>query len=101
MPPEVDVVPWQSVEDLSAVGLTEQDVECAAWWIGPDGRWAGGDAIARSLTEARGLWTVVGRLMLIWPLSSLSRTIYRWVAENRGRLPGATPACEIDGKTRW
>lgn len=98
LPSGVDVVAWEEIEDLSALGLTREEVECAAWWIGPDGRWAGGDAIARSLVGTRGPWAVAGRLMLVWPVSRLSRVVYRWVATNRHRLPGAAPACDRRGR---
>lgn len=98
LPADVEVVPWQTIDDLEAIGLTERDVECAAWWVdGPD-RWRGSDAIARSLIAASGAWPLLGRLMLVWPFNHLSRVVYRWVADNRGRLPGATPACQVDGR---
>lgn len=101
LPADVEVVPWQTIDDLEAIGLTERDVECAAWWIDGRGRWAGGDAIAWSLRAAPGAWPLLGRLMLIWPFNYLSRSVYRWVADNRGRLPGATPACQVDGRDTW
>lgn len=101
LPSEIDVVPWQELDDLDAYGLTRQDVECAAWWLDGAGRWSGGDAIATTMVAAGMPWTILGRLMLIWPLSLLSRVVYGWIAHNRHRLPGATPACEIEGRKSW
>lgn len=96
LPRDVNVVPWQELEDLNDYGLTRQNVDCAAWWIDDERRWAGADAIARSLMAAQGLWARLGRLMLVWPVSVLSRVAYRWIAKNRHRLPGATAACKTE-----
>lgn len=101
LPSEIDVVPWQGLDDLGAYGLTHHDVECAAWWLDDEGRWSGSAAIARSMVAAGSPWDILGRLMLIWPVSLLSRVVYRWIAENRHRLPGATPACEVEARKRW
>ena len=91
------VEPWQSLE-LDELGLTEIDVTTAAWWIDDDGaRHRGHAAIGRSLMAAGGLWGLVGRLMLVPPVSWLAAAVYAVVARNRHRLPGATDACRVDG----
>lgn len=96
LPPEIEVVPWQRVDDLSELGLRRPEVECAAWWVADGGRWGGGEAIARSLMAIGGLWRWIGRLMLTRALRRLTQVAYRWVAANRHRFAGATPACGID-----
>ena len=92
----VAIVAWQRIDDLSSVGLDNQDVQCAAWWIQGRQRWAGGDAIARSLIAMRGPWRLLGRMLRVWPISAAARLVYRWVAANRHRMPGGTSACRID-----
>jgi predicted DCC family thiol-disulfide oxidoreductase YuxK len=89
------VVAWQRIDDLSSVGLSKQDVECAAWWIDSGQRWAGGDAIARSLMAMHGPWRLLGRLLRLWPISAAARLVYRWVAANRHLMPGGTSACRL------
>lgn len=90
---EVAVEPWQGL-DLSALGLSGEEVADAAWWIDAAGtRCRGHLAIAAALRTIGGAWGVVGR-MLTWPvLSQVARASYRVVAEHRDRLPGSTSPC--------
>lgn len=90
------VVAWQHIGSLATVGLDRQDVECAAWWIESGQRWAGGDAIARSLIAMHGPWRSLGWMLRVWPISATARLVYRWVAANRHRMPGGTAACRLD-----
>jgi len=92
--PGATVLAWQRVDDLSLLDLDRHDVECAAWWLEGGQRWAGADAIARSLVAMRGPWSLLGWTLRLWPLTVLARLVYRWVAANRYRLPGATSACQ-------
>lgn len=93
----VDAVPWQSLEAdgrLAELGLTPAQTSRWAWWA-EDGRlWRGHRAIGKGLRACRGAWPLMGALLLVppplcWPLIAG----YRLVANLRGRLPGATPAC--------
>ena len=87
------VAAWQDLE-LDAYGLTWQECDRAAQWVAADGTVSAGEtAIARTLLASR-LWLrPLGALMLLPGLSALSGVAYRWVAANRHRLPGGTPAC--------
>jgi predicted DCC family thiol-disulfide oxidoreductase YuxK len=89
---DVTFVPYQQIKDLDALGLTEDDVSSAAWWIEDgDGRARGGyQAAARALQHCRGAWPAVGRMLTVWPFSLGARGVYRLVADNRGRLSRAT-----------
>ena len=84
------------VLDLPALGLTDDDVTSAAWWVDESGRrWRGHAAIGKALIAAGGWRRVIGQLLIVPPLSWLARPVYAWVARNRGRLPGATDSCRV------
>jgi predicted DCC family thiol-disulfide oxidoreductase YuxK len=90
------VVAWQSVPDLADLGLTERQVQTAAWWIDVDGTpHRGARAIARALIAMKGRWSLVGRALLVPPVNWLADLGYALVARNRYRLPGATDACRV------
>lgn len=85
------VVPSQQA-DLAALGLTDEDVNRSAWWIGPDGtRWDEHRSIAGALGAMSGPWPSIGRLLTLGPINPLARWAYRLVANNRYRIrwPGA------------
>ena len=91
--------------DLDALGLTVEECDASVQWISTDttGRRivaSGPAAIAALLRSSTGPWRVVGwtlgrRLVLAvaWP-------VYRWVARNRDRMPGGTPACALPSAER-
>jgi predicted DCC family thiol-disulfide oxidoreductase YuxK len=93
-------VAWQhlSAGELDRLGLTIDDVRCAAWWIDPSGgRSRGHLAIARALQAAHGWPSVVGQVLLVPPFRWLAAGIYPLIARWRHRLPGGTPACRMRG----
>jgi predicted DCC family thiol-disulfide oxidoreductase YuxK len=95
LPKDVRVEPWQRL-DLDALGLTQRDVETAAYWFDERGRrYRGHASIAKALMAAGGAWKVVGAVMLLPPISWLARGAYHLVAKNRYKLPGGTPACKL------
>ncbi|QGG96036.1 thiol-disulfide oxidoreductase DCC family protein [Actinomarinicola tropica] len=97
LPATVPVVPWQSLGDLSARGLTVDDVTSAAWWLDDGEAPLGGHlAIGGALRAARPPWSLLGRLLLAPPLRWLAGPVYRWVARHRYRMPGASDACRIE-----
>lgn len=92
-----DVTPWQSIPDLNALGLTEDDVTTAAYWVDPDGRKArGAEAIGRALQARTGILRAVGRVILARPILPVAHVVYRRIANNRHRLPGIFGACGTD-----
>lgn len=91
-------VAWQdlSVDQLERLGLTLDDVRCAAWWVDAAGRRSRGHvAVARALREADGWPSPVGRALLVPPFRWLAACAYPLVARSRHRLPGGTPACRM------
>jgi predicted DCC family thiol-disulfide oxidoreductase YuxK len=82
--------------DLAALGLSDEDVLEAAWYVEGDRRLRGHEAIAAALRTARRapvrwLGAVVGSRLL----RPVAVPIYAWVSRNRHRLPGATDACAL------
>lgn len=92
----VAVVPWQSVTDLDALGLSAADLSTAVYWVDVFGRRERGHrAVARLLRLCRWPLPLAGALMATPPLSWLAAGAYRVIARNRHRLPGATAACAL------
>jgi predicted DCC family thiol-disulfide oxidoreductase YuxK len=87
LPAPTKVVPWQSIDDLSALGLTQGDVETAAYWVDDDGALRRGEAaVAAALRQAGGGWRLAGVALDAPVVRPLARRAYYWVAANRHRL---------------
>jgi predicted DCC family thiol-disulfide oxidoreductase YuxK len=96
LPVGIPVVPWQSIADLDALGLTVHDVTTKVWWVGTDGRLSGGhEAIARCGLAMRKWYSPLAALLLLPPISFLAALLYSWVATNRHLMPGGTDACRV------
>lgn len=89
-----EIMPWQSL-DLEPLGLTEDDVSRAAYWLDASGHVSssGAGAVAAALTTCGPGWRLAGRLLRLRPVRPLADVGYAWVARNRHRLPGSTDAC--------
>jgi predicted DCC family thiol-disulfide oxidoreductase YuxK len=91
--PGVDVVAWQ-LADLEALGITAEQAAEAVRLVEADGAVrTGHEAIAGALEAAGGAWSALGRVLVQPGVSRLAAKAYAAIAANRGRLPGATPAC--------
>ena len=73
--------------------LTADDLARSAWWADGTRVEGGSRAVARALMATHGPWAVVGRILLVPPMSWVATLGYRSVARHRHRLPGGTPAC--------
>jgi predicted DCC family thiol-disulfide oxidoreductase YuxK len=93
--PKAEIVPWQ-LADLDELGITAARATEAVQWIGTDGTVRSGhEAIAAALGTAGWPWRIAGRLISLSGISALAAVAYRWIARNRYRLPGGTPACAV------
>lgn len=91
--PETEIVAWQ-LTDLAALGVTEQQATEAVQWVDVNGTVRSGhEAIAATLATAGRSWSLIGRALLLPGVSWIAARTYRLIADNRGRLPGSTPAC--------
>lgn len=91
-------MPWQFLPptELEELGLTEDDVRSAVWWIDESGgRVRGHLAIARALIAGSGWSKAAGILLLVPPVRWLGAGVYPLVAHYRHLLPGGTPACRL------
>lgn len=88
------VVPYQHLPDLDALGVTLEEVSSALHWIEIDGTaHRGHRAVGRLLIAAGRLWSILGWMLLLPPVSWIAAVLYDVVSRFRYRLPGATPAC--------
>ena len=100
LPGAARIVAWQQA-DLAVAGLSPAQCDESVWWVGRDGtRAAGPVAIGYLLGAARPgplapLWRTAGALLRHRPVRAVAWPAYRWVARNRHRLPGGTPACAL------
>ena len=93
----IPTAPYQRT-DLSALGLTLQECEQAVQYVSASGKESGHLAITQGLIDSKTFWSLAG-YVLKWPvITSIALVIYHWVAKNRRRLPGGTPACSLDGR---
>lgn len=93
-------VPSQSLGDLSLakLGLDRGKVDAKVWLKLPGKPALGGAAAVTAILRLQpGFgWRALGALGGLPIIKQLAEGVYRLVARNRHRLPGATPACEID-----
>ena len=87
--------PWQWIE-LDRYALSLDDVDRYAWVITPGHQYAGHLALSVLLRmqPVAGL-RFLGHLLATPPFSLVASLVYRFIAANRSRLPGGTPACAM------
>lgn len=84
-------------EDLVGAGIDPDRALLEMAWRGDDGEVLYGHrAWAAALGTGPAPWRLVGRVLGSHPVAPLASRFYRWVADNRYRLPGGSPACRID-----
>ena len=100
-PGDFVVTAYQHVDDLAALGLTAQACDEALQWVAPSGVISSAqDAVARVLLAGRLPFRPVGAVILAPGVNAVAGAVYRWVALNRHRLPGGTPACSLPAAQR-
>lgn len=98
--PRCTAVAWQ-LADLDALGVTRERAEREVLWVTPAGAvYGGAGAVAKLLLSAGGGWAVLGALLRLPPLRWVAPPVYELIADNRGRLPGGTPACALPADRR-
>ncbi len=93
---DVDAVTLQSV-DLSQWGVDEQRALLEMAYVHPDGRVVYGHRAWAAILDTGPMpWRAVARFMTSRGGEPVARRVYRWVADNRSRMPGGTAACSLD-----
>jgi predicted DCC family thiol-disulfide oxidoreductase YuxK len=76
------------VDRLAALGLTNDDIRAAAWWIDASARRSRGHlAIAHALAATSGLSAALGRLLLVPPFRWVAAAAYTLIVRYRRFLP--------------
>ena len=94
---KVSILPYQRI-DLTQFGLTEAECELAVQFVSFTKKSSGHLAIADALIASKNLWSVAGVVLKLPVITSAGFLVYGWVSKNRHRLPGGTPACQIETK---
>ncbi len=93
--PDVDIEPFQWIE-LERYGLTETQCALAVQFVAQDGQVSSGSrAVMAMLRTAPQPWPILGAIGDLPGVSWVADRTYRWIAVNRERLPGSTPACAV------
>jgi predicted DCC family thiol-disulfide oxidoreductase YuxK len=93
--PRADVRASQEL-DLAAYGVTEAECAEALQFVSRTGAvYAAQDAVAHLLLVSGRIWRPAGHLLRAPGVNALAGVVYRWVARNRYRLPGASDACAV------
>ena len=96
----VDIIAFQHA-DLPSLGLTAAECEAAVQWVEPDGRTSAAHLAVGDLLKASGRrWRPLAFLAQTRPFSWVASAAYKWIAKNRHRLPGGTPACSMPAHLR-
>ena len=85
--------------DLSAYGVDPVRAVAEMPYVHPDGRVEYGHRAWAAALRA-GPWPcrLAGRLLTSAPVDPVAARVYGWVAANRHRLPGGTPACSLEDR---
>lgn len=95
LPVRMRVLPWQQA-NLTAYRTTTARAQHEVLWVSVTGRVTGGaEAVAEMLKSGTQPCPIFGWIISAPVARSFAEWGYRWVANNRYRLPGSTPACQL------
>ena len=81
--------------DLEALGVDSVRALEEMAYVGAEGVRYGASAWAAALRTGPLPWRLVARVMEAPGARVVASKVYRWIADNRHRLPGGTPACAM------
>lgn len=89
----VSTVPFQRRGVPEQVGVSREDLAASVYWLDDDGsRYSGAHAVNAALSAALGT-SLPLRVYRAPGVRTVQEAVYRWVSNNRHRLPGTTPWC--------
>lgn len=93
--PNCQIAPWQHT-DIATFGISEAECTEAVQFVDADARVTSGSrAVMAMLKVAPQPWPLVGAIGDLPGIAFVADKAYRWIAKNRYRLPGSTPACAV------
>lgn len=91
----LEIAPYQWTE-LGQYGLTPEEAAAKVQVVVGDKVFAGHYCMSKLLLiQPNILLKLVGAVMVLPGLDSISARVYEWIAANRQKLPGGTPACKL------
>lgn len=91
----LEIAPYQWTE-LGQYGLTTEEAAAKVQVVVGDKVFAGHYCMSKLLLiQPNILLKLVGAVMVLPGLDSISAKVYEWIAANRQKLPGGTPACKL------
>jgi predicted DCC family thiol-disulfide oxidoreductase YuxK len=91
----LEIAPYQWT-DLNQYGLTAEEAAAKVQLVVGDKVFAGHYCMAKLLLiQPNVLLKGLGALMVAPFLNPISAKAYEWIAANRQKLPGGTPACKM------
>ena len=92
---QIEIQPYQWAK-LADYGLTEKEAADKVQLVAGGKIFAGHHCMAKLLLiQPNVLLKFVGAVMVMPGLDPISAKVYEWVAANRHKLPGGTPACKM------
>ena len=94
----LEIAPYQWT-DLDRYGLTAEEAAARVQLVMGDKVFVGHYCMSKLLLiQPNPLLKLIGALMVMPGAEPISAKIYEWIAANRQRLPGGTPACKLPRK---
>jgi predicted DCC family thiol-disulfide oxidoreductase YuxK len=91
----LDIAPYQWT-DLSVYGLTTEEAAAKVQLVIGGKIFAGHNCMAKLLLIQPNVFLkLVGAVMVMPGVNPISAKAYEWIAANRQKLPGGTPACKM------
>lgn len=87
-------VPWQSVP-ADELPVPEERLTTEVVLDRPVGVLGGADALAATVRASESRLRIAGTLVALPGVRALARAVYRVIARNRYRMPGAAAACAV------
>jgi predicted DCC family thiol-disulfide oxidoreductase YuxK len=91
----LEIAPYQWT-DLGQYGLTAEEAAAKVQLVVGDKVFAGHNCMAKLLLIQPNVFLkLVGAVMVMPVIEPISARLYTWIAANRQKLPGGTPACKL------
>ena len=95
---KIETEPYQWA-NLDEYGLSKAEAAAKVQLVSGNKVFAGHHCMAKLLLiQKNPLLKLIGAVMVLPGVDRISAKVYDWVAANRQRFPGGTPACKMPGQ---